>query len=453
MIQEKPPVSGMPVDLRKNYKPKPQPNDGLQRHIIAGYTLVALMLVAVFGWAATTVINGAVVGAGRVVVRNDEKLVQHPVGGVVGQIFVQEGSRVQEGQVVVRLDDTALKANLVIIDSEISSLKARLARLKAERDGDEEITFPDDMLASTASADVDAIRTEEQYFQSRARQQDNHRDQLQKKVDQLREQEKGYQIMIESRKKQLDLYQKDLETALGLLRKNLSVRSQVTNLQQNVARLQGEYGTLITQKASLSEQISETELQVSGLGEDRLTEIMKDLRETEARLAELDARHITASDQLSRVDIRSPVTGSVHELSVHTIGGVVNAGEAIMKIVPEETGLQFETRINPSDIDQIHVGQQAHLRFPAFNRTKTPDVFGTIVMVGADASTDRQTGRSYYEVKIAPEENMDAKLKEKGVALVPGMPVEAFIETGDRTTLSYLLKPLTDEIQHAFREE
>lgn len=453
MIHEKPPVSGMPVDVRKAFRPRPQQNDGLKRHIVAGYTLIGLMFAAIFGWAATTVINGAVVGSGRVVVRNDEKLVQHPVGGVVGQIFVQEGTRVQEGQVVVRLDDTALKANLVIIENEISSLKARLSRLKAERDGDEEITFPDEMLASQASADVDAVRTEEQYFQSRARQQDNHRDQLLKKVDQLREQEKGYQIMIESRKQQLDLYQRDLETALGLLKKNLSVRSQVTNLQQNVARLQGEYGTLITQKASLNEQISETELQVSGLSEDRLTEIMKDLRETEARLAELDARHITASDQLSRVDIRAPVTGSVHELVVHTIGGVINPGEAIMKIVPEETGLQFEIRINPSDIDQIHVGQQAHLRFPAFNRTKTPDVFGTIVMVGADASMDRQSGRSFYEVKIAPEDSMDGKLKEIGVVLVPGMPVEAFIETGDRTTLSYLLKPLTDQIQHAFREE
>ncbi len=452
MIQEKPPLSGTPLLDLKSLTPKPQ-DDGLRRQIISGYVIIALMGLAIFGWAAQTELTGAVVGGGRVMLQSNEKLVQHPTGGVVGQIRVDDGTRVKEGETLLQLDDTLLKANLDIVDSALSALKARLARLQAERDRAATITFPADMVANPTQADLDSMRSEMQFFETRRRTLKNHQDQLRQKIDQLTQQVKGYDITIDSRKRQWDLVKTELATAQSLLDKNLSTRSQVATLQQNAARLEGEYGSFITDRGGLLAQIAETNVQITGLEEESLSDVMRDLRDTESKIAEQQARRIAAQDQLSRIDIKAPVSGVVHELAVHTVGGVINPGETILKIVPATAPLQFELRISPIDIDQVHVGQQARIRFPAFNRSHTPEVQGTVTYVAADASTDRQTERSYYDIRITPEADIHAKLAEKGVALVPGMPVEAFIATENRTALSYFLKPLTDQIRHAFRED
>lgn len=428
-------------------------SDGLARHILAGYLMIASLILVIFGWMGTTHLAGAVIGAGRVIVKSEEKLVQHPTGGVVGQILVQEGARVREGDVLLRLDDTALKANLAIIDADLSALYARLARLRAERDGAAEVRFPDKMVNSSSDADRDSIHTEGQVFRSRRETQANRRQQLMERISQLREQVKGNALMIDGRRQEITLVNEALSASSSLLSKQLATRTQSIQYQQTVARLEGDVGNMTAEKGRLLAQISETELQISGMAEEMRSEVLKDLRETEAKIAEGESRRIAARDQLSRVDIRAPVDGVVHETVVHTVGGVINPGEAVMKIVPANQPLLFEVRINPTDIDQVHVGQKATLKFPAFNRSKTPEVTGKITLVGADASIDKQTGRSFYEVWITPEEAMSQKFAEKGVELVPGMPAEAYMETDERTALSYLLKPLTDQIMHAFREE
>lgn len=452
MMQEKQPFSGTPLlELKAN--PGKSTNDGLRRQIWMGYGLIAVMGAAIFGWAANTDISGAVVGAGRVMTQSSEKLIQHPVGGVVGAILVEEGGRVKAGDVVMRLDDTTARANLAIVASSLSSLRARLARLQAERDRASAITFPKDMLASASDADRDSIRSEIQFFETRRRALTNHQEQLRQKIDQLQQQVKGYDITIDSRKRQWDLVKEELETARGLRQKNLATRSQVTNLEQSSAKLEGEYGTLITDRAGLMAQIAETRMQITGLEEENLSDVMRDLRDTESKIAEQQARLLAAQDQLARIDLRSPVDGVIHELSVHTVGGVINPAETVMKVVPGSAPLEFEMRISPLDIDQVHVGQAARIRFPAFNRAHTPEVEGKVSLVAADASTDRQTQHTYYELRIAPEADIEAKLAETGVVLTPGMPVEAFIETEKRSALSYVLKPLTDQIRHAFRED
>lgn len=452
MLQEKQPFSGTPIlDLKS--KAAAPVNDGLGRQIALGYGLIGVMCLAIFGWAANTNINGAVVGAGRVMVQSNEKLIQHPVGGVVGAIYVQDGSKVKAGDIVMRLDDTTAKANLAIVDSSLSALKARLARLRAERDRADRISFPADMVARASQADTDSMLSETQFFETRRRTLTNRQDQLRQKIDQLNQQVKGYDITIDSRKRQWDLVKTELETAKGLLQKNLATRSQVANLEQNSAKLEGEYGSFITDRAGLMAQIAETNVQIAGLEEETLSDVMRDLRDTEAKIAEQEARLLAAKDQLARIDLRAPVSGIVHELSVHTVGGVVNPAETVMKIVPGTAPLEFEMRISPIDIDQVHVGQTARIRFPAFNRAHTPEVEGKVTFVAADASTDRQSERTYYELRITPEADVSSKIAEKGVELVPGMPVEAFIQTEERTALSYLLKPLTDQIRHAFRED
>lgn len=452
MMQEKQPFSGTPL-LEMKSNSGATTNDGLRRQIWLGYSLIAVMGFAIFGWAANTEINGAVMGAGRVMAQSSEKLIQHPVGGVVGAILVEDGARVKAGDVLMRLDDTNARANLAIVTSSLSSLRARLARLEAERDRAEAIAFPKDMLASGFAADQEAMRSEIQFFETRRRALLNHQAQLRQKIDQLKQQVKGYDITIDSRKRQWDLVKEELETAMGLRKKNLATRSQVANLEQSSAKLEGEYGSLVTDHAGLLAQIAETEIQIAGLEEESLSDVMRDLRETESKIAEQKARLLAAEDQLARIELRAPVDGIVHELSVHTVGGVINPAETVMKIVPGAAPLEFEMRISPLDIDQVHVGQVARIRFPAFNRAHTPEVEGTVSMVAADASTDRQTQHSYYELRIAPEPDLAAKLSQKGVVLTPGMPVEAFIETEKRTALSYVLKPLTDQIRHAFRED
>jgi HlyD family secretion protein len=456
MLHEKTPLEGIPVNklpMQELKLPPDRRGDGLGRQIATGYILIGVMCLVTFGWAARAQINGAVVGGGRVIVESNEKLVQHPTGGVVGAINVAEGAHVRQGDVVIRLDDTTVRANREIVLSQLSSFKSRLARLKAERDGLDKIVFPPEMLTNPTGADRDAMRSETRFFESRRSARENQKEQLRRRVDQLNEQIKGLDVVIEARKRQLKLATDQLPAALDLKSKNLVTTSALAELQQSVARLEGEYGSFIQQKATAMAQITETDLQIAGVDQTFDADVMKDLRETEERIEEYQARQLAAEDQLIRSDIRAPVSGIVHELAVHTVRGVVNPGETIMKIVPEGAKLQFEVRISPTDIDQITVGQSARLVFPAFNRAQTPEIQGKVTVVAADASVERQTGHSYYEILVEPSGDFHETLKKAGVELVPGMPVETFMQTGNRSVLSYLLKPFTDQIERAFREE
>jgi HlyD family secretion protein len=422
----------------------------IRRHLLGGLAVVALLAGGVGGLAATTELAGAVIAPGVMVVDTNVKKVQHPTGGVVGELRVRDGDRVKAGDVVVRLDETITQANLAIVVKSLNEMQARLARLEAERDDAASIDFPADLLARSKNVEVArSIEGERNLFNFRRKARAGQKAQLAERIAQLREEIQGLTGQVAAKKREIELIGQELEGVRELWRKNLVQIQRVTALERDAARLEGERGQLIAATAQSKGKTSEIELQIIQIDQDLRSEVAKELREVQAKIAELVERKVAAEDQLKRIDIRAPQDGMVHQLNVHTVGGVITAGEAMMLIVPEADALTVEAKLAPQDIDQVHPGQAAALRFSTFNQRTTPELKGTVTRVSADLTTDQRTGASYYTVRISIPENEVARLG--GLKLLPGMPLETFIQTGDRTVLSYLTKPLTDQIMRSFR--
>ncbi len=275
--------------------------------------------------------------------------------------------------------------------------------------------------------------------------------QLKERIDQLQEEIRGDTAQQEAKAQEIALIDRELSGVKELWSKNLVQLTRLTALEREKARLDGERAQLIAATAQAKGKIAEIQLQIIQIDQDLSSDVAKELRETEGKVGEFVERKVTAEDQLKRVDIRAPQDGTVFQLSVHTIGGVINAGDPIMLVVPEADNLMVEAKINPQDIDQVQLGQNAVLRFSAFNMRTTPEINGRVARISADTTTDQRTGQSYYLVRIAMPPAEVARLGE--VRLVPGMPVEAFILTGERTVISYLVKPLRDQLQRAMKEK
>jgi membrane fusion protein, type I secretion system len=426
--------------------------DSIHRHLLAGALIVLLLAGGVGGWAATTQIAGALIAQGSVVVDSNVKKVQHPTGGVVGRLNVQDGDRVKAGDILVQLDDTITRANLAIVTKGLDELSARKARLEAERDGTETVTFPRMLLAHADEAPVAiAIANERKLFELRRNARLGQKAQLRQRITQLDEEIRGLSAQQDAKAREISLIGKELDGVRELWKNNLVQITRLTALERDAARLEGERAQLLAAVAQTKGKISETELQIIQIDQDLSSEVAKDMREVDAKYGEFVERKVAAEDQLKRIDIRAPQDGVVLESKVHTVGGVIPAGDAVMLIVPESDNLQVEAKINPRDIDQIQVGQSAMLRFSAFNLRTTPEINGTITRIAADTTTDQRTGQSYYNTRIAMTKNEMARLGE--VKLIPGMPVEAFVQTGERSVMSYLIKPLTDQFMRAFREK
>jgi HlyD family secretion protein len=424
----------------------------IHRHLLAGCLIVLLLAGGVGGWAATTQIAGALIAQGPVVVDSNVKKVQHPTGGVVGKLNVQDGDRVKAGDILVQLDDTITRANLAIVTKGLDELAARKARLEAERDGAEAITFPRMLLAHADDAPVAiALANERKLFELRRNARLGQKAQLRQRITQLQDEISGLNAQQEAKAREISLIGKELDGVRELWKNNLVQITRLTALERDAARLEGERAQLIAAVAQTKGKISETELQIIQIDQDLSNEVAKDMREVDAKYGEFVERKVAAEDQLKRIDLRAPQDGVVLESKVHTVGGVIPAGDAIMLIVPETDNLQVEARINPRDIDQIQVGQPAMLRFSAFNLRTTPEINGTITRIAADTTTDQRTGQTYYNTRIAMTKGEIARLGE--VKLIPGMPVEAFVQTGERSVLSYLIKPLQDQFMRAFREK
>jgi HlyD family secretion protein len=424
----------------------------IHRHLLAGGLIVLLLAGGVGGWAATTQIAGALIAQGSVVVDSNVKKVQHPTGGVVGKLNVQDGDRVKAGDILVQLDDTVTRANLAIVTKGLDELAARKARLEAERDGAESVTFPRMLLAHAEDAPVAiAIANERKLFELRRTARLGQKAQLRQRITQLQDEISGQTAQQEAKAREITLIGKELEGVRELWKNNLVQITRLTALERDAARLEGERAQLIAAVAQTKGKISETELQIIQIDSDLSSEVAKDMREVDAKYGEFVERKVAAEDQLKRIDIRAPQDGVVLESKVHTVGGVISAGDAIMLIVPESDNLQVEAKINPRDIDQIQVGQPAMLRFSAFNLRTTPEINGTITRIAADATADQRTGQTYYNTRIAMTKGEIARLGE--VKLIPGMPVEAFVQTGERSVMSYLIKPLQDQFMRAFREK
>ena len=426
---------------------------GMLRRQTAAIVIAALLLVAgLGGWAMTTEFTGAVIAAGQLVVDSNVKKVQHPTGGVVGKLNVREGKEVKAGDIVISLDDTQIRANRDIVVKALNELAARQAREEAERDGLDKVTFPADLLARRSDADVDkAVTGEQRQFEIRRTSREGQKAQLRERMIQLRQEISGYEAQITSKDKQIEWVGKELVGVYELWEKNLIPYTRVTSLEREKERLVGERGQLMAAIAQSKGKIAEIELQILQVDQDMRTEVGKDLAEIRARTAEMIERKVAAEDQLKRVDIRAPIDGVVLQLTVHTVGGVITAGEAIMLIVPQTDTLQVEAKIPPQEIDQIRVGQSAVLRFVAFSQRTTPELNGTVIRISADVSEDAKTGARFYTIRldVSPEEV--ARLG--AVKLVPGMPVEALIQTSPRTVMYYLIKPLHDQLARAFREK
>jgi HlyD family secretion protein len=425
----------------------------IQRYMIVGMIMFGSVAFGVGGWATTTELSGAVITQGVVVVDSSVKKVQHATGGIVGELRVREGDRVNVGDVLVRLDETQTLANATIVTKGLDELLARQARLEAERDGVEQIAFPKVLIDRTKESNSEAgraITAERTLFDLRRLSRSGQKAQLQEKSVQLENEIKGLTGQTEAKQREIDLIRQELEGVRSLWQKSLVPITRLNSLERDTARLDGERSQLAGMIAQSKGKIAEIGLQIIQIDQDLRTEVGKDLIETRSKLSELSERKTAAVDQLNRIDIRAPQSGRVHELSVHTVGGVISPGEQIMLIVPDADSLAVEVKITPRDIDQVYVGQTTTMRFAAFNQKTTPEIDGEVGVVSADITQDQRTGTSYYTGRVLLNAEDLAKLGS--AKLLPGMPVEVFIKTSGRTALSYLLKPLRDQAERAFKE-
>jgi len=422
----------------------------LLQHLLLGTAAVAVLMLIIFGWGILTEISGAVIAPGKMVVDSNVKKVQHPTGGVVGDLRVKDGDRVKKGDIVVRLDETQARTSLAIVTKALDEMEGRQARLEAERDGADKVTFPADFVARKDEPDVaQAMASEQRLFELRRSAREGQRQQLVEQIDQLKQQIAGNDEQIAAKTKEIDWNSQELGGVRGLWKDKLVPFSRVTTLERDNARLHGERGALTASIAQAKGRIAEIQLKILQIDEDLRTEVGKELAEIRGKRAELTERRVAAEDQLKRIDLVAPQDGTIFQRAVHTVGGVIQAGEVLMLVVPDADELIIEAKVSPQDIDQIHAGQAAVVQFGAFNRRTTPELNGEVIGIGADITTDDKKNESYYAVRIRISDKEMARLE--GLQPMAGMPVEVFIKTSPRTVVSYLTKPLREQFERAFR--
>jgi HlyD family secretion protein len=422
---------------------------GFEGELKIGLRVLIAAVGILGGWATLVPLSGAVVVPGTLVVESDVKKIQHPAGGVIANIPVRDGMHVSAGDLLLRLDETQLRANAQVLTQQLDQVRVRLARLIAERDGMDAPQMPHEMADRSGDADVGRLWvSENSLFNSRAAARRNAKELLHSHIGQLGEQIAGLEAQVKSKAAQHDLISGELEGVDSLYQKGLVPLTRKTSLQREAARLDGDRGQTASAIAEAKSKISEAELQAVRVDQDFRTEVMKDLREAQDKEAELVEKTIAAHDLLKRVDLRSPTNGIIHQLSVHTIGGVITPGEVVMEIVPESDELQIEARLPPQDVDHVHPGQRTYIRFSAFNQRTTPQLEGVVSYVSADLSHDRQSNAAYYTVRVTLPASERRRLGS--LQLLSGMPVEVFLQTGSRTMMSYLLKPITDQLSRTF---
>lgn len=423
----------------------------IRPYMLGGLAVSFLLVGGVGVWAARTEISGAVLAPGLVVVETSVKKVQHPTGGVVGEIAVKNGDEVKAGDLLLRLDETVTKANLQVVMKQLDELVGREARYKAERDAADWVKFPDGLMDREEEPTVkEIINGERLLFQSRRDTREGQKAQLNERILQLNEEYDGITGQIQAKAREIELIGEEIKAMEELEAKQLVTTAKKVALRRDAARLEGEHGALRASAAQTKGKISEIELQILRIDQEFKSELMTELRDNQAKQAELVERRIAAEDQLRRVELRAPQAGVVHQLSVHTVGGVVNPAEPVMLIVPENDRLVIDARIAPHDIDQVLQSDTALIRFSAFNQRTTPEVEAKLVRVSADLTHDQQTNESYYMARLELTEEAFEKLGEQ--KLFPGMPADVQIKTQSRTALSYILKPLQDQFARAFKE-
>ena len=436
----------------------PPVEPSLRPLLTAVLATVTLLFVGVGGWAATATLSGAVIAPGTVVVETSVKKVQHPNGGIVGAILVKEGDKVMAGDPLVRLDDTLTRANLQIINQQLDELQMRGARLELELslgpvlDQLKEFEFPASLAGRAGDTYVQSLfATEKIAYEARRATCGSQNSQFDERIAQLDEEVMGLTDQIEANVKEVGFIAQEIEGLVQLEAKQLVTLAKMVERRRLAARLAGEQSQLRASAAQAKGKIAEIKLQKLSHFQQQRTDIVNERREVQVKQVELQERQITAQDQLKRTQLRSPQTGVVHQLAIHTVGGVIEPGEPVMLIVPDNDDLSIEVEIRPSDIDQVFVGQKSTLRFTGLSHGTTPEISGTITRVGADVTRRAPSGQNYFVARVSVDVGEIDKLNRS--RLVPGMPVEVYMQTSERTPLAYLLKPFSNQVDRAFRED
>lgn len=420
--------------------------------LVTGFAAVAVLLGGFGVWSVVTTISGAVVAPGQIQVEQNRQIVQHPDGGVVAEIAVEEGQSVKAGDLLLRLDGSLLKSELVIVEGQLFEVQARRARLEAERDDAAAPVMPPALLEIAAQRPevAELVEGQQRLFAASREAMQKQSEQLVKRAAQFRAQIEGIDAQIVAMDRQLELIREELKDQRGLLERGLAQSSRVLSLEREEARLMGIAGELTAQRAQSEGRVTEIELEIVRIAAERREEANTQLRDIGSSELELAERRRALIERIARLDIRAPVSGSVLGLQVTTPQSVIRAADPILYLIPQDRPLVINVNIQPIHIDEVHVGQDVRLVFPGLPNRMMPELHGRVVIVSADALSDQKTGAAFYRAEIVLSEGEAAKMGD--MTLLPGMPVEAFIQTSDRTPLAYLIQPFTDYFNRAFRE-
>ncbi|WP_205563236.1 HlyD family type I secretion periplasmic adaptor subunit [Cohaesibacter haloalkalitolerans] len=423
----------------------------VKRTLLVAGLFILLIVGGVFVWGSFAEISSAVVAQGTIVVQGNTKKVQHREGGIVKDILVNEGDLVESGDILIRLDDTRTQANLAIVTKQLVELRAQAARLLAERDGRSNISFPQQTETPFDASELADIHNGHiQLMESRRKSLEGRKNQLKEQIKQLNSQISGLMVQRDAKADEIRFVQQTIAANETLIEKKLVTQSYLNEMKREKAELEGDYGGFVSQLAQIRQAVSEKELQLLQIADDAQAGILEEYQTVRSKITQLEEQEISARDQLKHILIRAPQTGVVHQLAIHTIGAVITPGETVMMIVPREDRLIVQAKVNPSEIDRLSPDQEARLRFPAFDRRTTPEIKAHLDVISADRITDQMSGQAYYEVLLRFSDEELGKLE--GKTLVPGMPVEVYLQTGYRSVLSYLVKPMVDQIEHALKE-
>lgn len=424
-----------------------------RRPLFVGF-FALLLLVGGFGtWAVKSTLAGAVIATGRIEVDRNRQIVQHIDGGIVSEILVDEGDTVQLGAPLIKLDASELKSQLAVTEGQLFEVMARRGRLEAERDSADDVIF--DPLLIEASGEnedvIDFIQGQRRLFNARKDSVAREIEQLEKRRNQIDDQIIGVQAQQQSMRVQLELIGQELVNQQSLLQRGLAQAGTVLNLQRTQADLEGRLGELIASEAQARGRITELDIEILKLGTQQREEAITRLRDLRFQEVELVENRRSLLERLERLDITAPVSGIVYGLEVHTPRSVIRPAEPVLYLVPQDRPLVIAAQVVPTDVDQIYVGQTVTLRFSALDQRETPELFGTVTQVSADAFEDETSRVSYYRAEIRLNEGEQERLPATAV-LIPGMPVESYIRTQDRSPLTYLVEPFANYFVRAFRE-
>ncbi|WP_170559532.1 HlyD family type I secretion periplasmic adaptor subunit [Ruegeria atlantica] len=419
---------------------------------LVGFSALAILVGGLGVWAVNTRLAGAIISQGIIEVESNRQVIEHPDGGVVGEIYVRDGDAVTSGDLLLRLDDTFLSSEKTIVEAQLFELLARRARLETERDGADANALAAQLaeIQQQESIGDDLIAGQQRLFEARLNTLNQQTEQLSKQTIQIESEIDGTEAQLVSLRRQVELIQAELDDQQSLLQRGLTQASRVSALQREEASLTGDIGRLEAAAARLRGQISATEIAIVELEATRREEAISTLRDIQSQISELAERRLSLDTRLSRLDIRAPVSGTVYGSQVFALQSVIQPAEPMMYLVPQDTPLLVAARVDAIHVDQLHVGQPVLLRFPAFNQRETPEIDGQVITVSADTFTDDNTGQTFYRAEVVPQDGQVDRLN--GQELLPGMPVETLIKTDERTPLSYLVKPLADYFNRAFRE-